>query len=176
MSEMHKNPKEWQKPFEFIPERFDSNSEYFKRPDGTPRNPLAFMPFLGGKRICLGKTFAETTLKLVLPLYFYHFDFEFVNKEDKENRPHYEIGGEQIKQIPVYFITKNKVKQNYMRGKKESTVQNEAEIKVEQSKDLKNEPLKEDLNKEENKETAIEKVKAEPIKESITEEIKEVAK
>ena len=109
MSEMHKNPKEWQKPFEFIPERFDFNSEYFKRPDGTPRNSLAFMPFLGGKRICLGKTFAETTLKLVLPLYFHHFDFEFVNKEDMENRPHYEIGGEQVKQIPMYFITKNKV-------------------------------------------------------------------
>ena len=81
MQEMHNNPKEWIEPFSFIPERFDSKSEYFKRPDGKPRNPLAFSPFLGGKRICLGKTFAETALKLTLPLYFHHFDFEFVDEE-----------------------------------------------------------------------------------------------
>ena len=54
----------------------------------------------------------------------------------------------------MYFITKNKVKQNYMRGKKESTVQNEFETK----------------------ETAIEKVKAEPVKEPVKGGIKEVAK
>ena len=54
----------------------------------------------------------------------------------------------------MYFITKNKVKQNYMRGKKESTVQNEVETK----------------------ETAIDKVKAEPVKEPVKGGIEEVAK
>ena len=110
MQEMHHNPKEWIDPFSFIPERFDSNSKYFKRPDGTARNSLAYNPFLGGKRICLGKTFAEKTLQLILPLYLYHFDFEFVLDEQKKERPHYEIGGEKIKEIPMYFKTKNKVK------------------------------------------------------------------
>ena len=110
MQEMHHSPKEWIDPFSFIPERFDSDSKYFKRPDGTARNSLAYNPFLGGKRICLGKTFAEKTLQLILPLYLYHFDFEFVLDEQKKERPHYEIGGEKIKEIPMYFKTKNKVK------------------------------------------------------------------
>ena len=30
----HVNPNEWQDPLSFIPERFDPNSTYFKRPDG----------------------------------------------------------------------------------------------------------------------------------------------
>ena len=93
LAEMHRNEREWTDPDSFIPERFDPNSKFFKRPDGSSRNPLAFNPFLGGKRVCLGKTFAETTLKLVLPLYYHHFDFEFVNEEHKKERPHYEIGG-----------------------------------------------------------------------------------
>merc|ERR1712110_1374309 len=107
------NPKEWIEPETFNPERFNHESKYYKRPDGTNRNPLSFCPFLGGKRICLGKTFAETTMKLVLPLYYHHFDFEFVKEEHKKRRPHYEIGGSTILPIPINFITKNKVKQNF---------------------------------------------------------------
>jgi len=78
MEAMHKDPVEWQKPYEFIPERFMPDSEYFLRPDGKKRNPLAFTPFLGGQRVCLGKTFAEITLKFTLPMYTYFFDFEYV--------------------------------------------------------------------------------------------------
>lgn len=113
MNEMHRVEKEWIEPDTFIPERFDMNSKYYKRPDGSNRNPLAFNPFLGGKRICLGKTFAETTLKLVIPLYYHHFDFEFMNEEQKKTRPHYEIGGHSMIPIPMRFTTKNKVKQNF---------------------------------------------------------------
>ena len=91
---MHRNEKEWIDPDTFNPDRFDPNSPLFNRPDGSKRNPLAFNPFLGGKRICLGKTFAEITLKLTLPLYYHHFDFEFVKEEHKKVRPHYEIGGQ----------------------------------------------------------------------------------
>ena len=107
---MHKSPKEWIEPQTFNPDRFDHTSPYFKRPDGTNRSGNAFNPFLGGKRICLGKTFAETTLKLTLPLFFYHFDFEYVKEEHKAKRPHYEVGGPHTIDIPVKFKTKNKVK------------------------------------------------------------------
>merc|ERR1712173_34083 len=54
------NPDEWIEPSKFIPERFDENSEYFLTPHGTRRNPYSFSPFLGGSRICIGKTFVET--------------------------------------------------------------------------------------------------------------------
>jgi cytochrome P450 len=56
---IHHHPDHWQKPSQFLPERFDPNSELYKRPDGGHRHPMAFTPFLGGQRVCLGKTFAE---------------------------------------------------------------------------------------------------------------------
>ncbi len=42
---------------------------------------MSFGSFLGGKRICLGKTFAEIMSKVVAPSFINFFDFEFVNKE-----------------------------------------------------------------------------------------------
>jgi cytochrome P450 len=50
---------------EFIPERFDSSSEIAKTPSGAKRHPMSFGPFLGGKRVCLGKTFAELMIKVI---------------------------------------------------------------------------------------------------------------
>jgi cytochrome P450 len=44
---------------------------------------MSFVPFLGGKRICIGKTFAEVAARLVGPSIFSQFDFDFVNPEDK---------------------------------------------------------------------------------------------
>ena len=38
---------------------------------------MSFAPFFGGKRICLGKTFAETISKIISPSLLAHFDFEF---------------------------------------------------------------------------------------------------
>lgn len=78
MESIHRRADEWQAAEEFIPERFDPLSKYYKRPDGSKRNPLSFNPFLGGVRICLGKTFAEMTLKYSLPLYHHFFNFELV--------------------------------------------------------------------------------------------------
>jgi len=42
---------------------------------------------LGGKRICIGKTFAENIAKCVLPIILSRVDFEFVNKENYEKKP-----------------------------------------------------------------------------------------
>ena len=78
---IHKREDEWKDCLEFIPERFDPHSEYYLRPDGKKRNPLSYNPFLGGQRICLGKTFAEITLKYALPLYHHFFDFELVDEK-----------------------------------------------------------------------------------------------
>ena len=49
---IHRNPNEWKEPEEFIPERFDPNSDYYLTPAGKKRNPYSFIPFHGGKRIC----------------------------------------------------------------------------------------------------------------------------
>ena len=73
---MCNNPNEWIEPHKFIPERFDENSDYFLTPDGHKRNPYSFAPFLGGSRICIGKTFVETVSKLSIPTLLTKFKFE----------------------------------------------------------------------------------------------------
>jgi cytochrome P450 len=41
---------------------------------------LSFTPFLGGKRICAGKTFADLVLKQCISLFVMTFDIDFVDK------------------------------------------------------------------------------------------------
>ncbi len=78
---MQNDKNEWFSPEKFIPERFDKNSPYYKRPDGNKRNPFSFNPFHGGKRICLGKTFAEIDAKFVVPALLSRFTFDFVDQD-----------------------------------------------------------------------------------------------
>ena len=80
---------QWQKPDEFIPERFDPKSPLFLTPDGKKRHPLAFNPFLGGRRVCAGKSFAEIVMKLLTATLMSKFEFEFVNEKDKMKKDHY---------------------------------------------------------------------------------------
>ena len=41
---------------------------------------------MGGKRVCLGKTFAETNIRFTIPLLFHHFDFKFVSEDQALNK------------------------------------------------------------------------------------------
>jgi cytochrome P450 len=76
---LQNNPSQWIAPERFIPERFDSSSKYFLTPDGKRRHPMSYGPFLGGKRVCLGKTFAESIGKAIVSVLFAQLDFEFVD-------------------------------------------------------------------------------------------------
>lgn len=84
---MHHDEEQWIDHEKFIPERFNSKSPYTKKPNGEPRNPFAFNPFLGGKRMCIGKTFAEVVVRFTLPILYYHLDFELSNPEHRVNKP-----------------------------------------------------------------------------------------
>jgi len=49
---------------------------------------MSFMPFLAGKRVCVGKTFAENSIKVVIPLIMKAFTkMEFVNPTFYKKRP-----------------------------------------------------------------------------------------
>ena len=65
---LHRNGKWWQRPQEFLPDRFDPSHPLAKTPSGDKRHPFAWLPFSGGKRICFGKTFAEFVLKVKLTM------------------------------------------------------------------------------------------------------------
>ena len=69
MYQLHHNKSQWIEHNSYIPERFDPKSEYYLTPEGKKRHPMSFTPFLGGKRICIGKTFAETSSKFILALF-----------------------------------------------------------------------------------------------------------
>ena len=107
ISYIQNDAEEWRSPDKYYPERFDTKSELFKKPDGSKRNPLAFSPFLGGSRVCLGKSFAETVMKLTFPMYFYFFDFELVNEEQKKVRPIAKLGSLEPIKIPIKFRHRN---------------------------------------------------------------------
>ena len=87
MGRMQNHPNEWQEPERFIPERFDMSSKYYLRPDGQKRSTYSFSPFLGGQRICIGKTFIEVVSKLTVPTLLSRFEFAFEDGVDREKIP-----------------------------------------------------------------------------------------
>jgi hypothetical protein len=53
---------------------------------------LSFSPFLGGKGVCLGKTFAETISKITGPNLIWNFDFSFVDEKHMTFKPWNNLG------------------------------------------------------------------------------------
>jgi cytochrome P450 len=105
---VHHDPEQWQQPEKYLPERFDSQSPLYKKPNGEPRHSLAFTPFLGGKRGCIGKTIAEVIVRYTIPILYYHFDFELVLPEHKAKKPRIHIGASEEIVVPVKLTYKMK--------------------------------------------------------------------
>ena len=91
---LHRNPKEWQRPDEFLPERWDHSHPLYLTPDGKKRNPASFGPFLGGRRVCLGKTLAENLAKVFIPMIISLVDFKFQNDIYNQRKPLFHLGNE----------------------------------------------------------------------------------
>lgn len=85
---IHYNPKQWVEPWKFIPERFDSESEYFIPPANEKskktRHPMSFIPFSFGLRSCPGKTLAYLELKSITSHFLSKFDYE-LDADQKAN-------------------------------------------------------------------------------------------
>jgi cytochrome P450 len=73
----HRDPKIWDHPDAFIPERFGA---------GEPRRPaLAYVPFGGGPRNCIGAAYAQIEAKAVLGYILKRCSLDLV---EKNVRPH----------------------------------------------------------------------------------------
>jgi len=88
---LHHNPEEWQRPDEFLPDRWDPTHPLYLTPKGTKRNPYSFSPFSGGKRVCFGKTFADYTARIVSSILFYSFEMQFADEKFKTETPKFVV-------------------------------------------------------------------------------------
>eukprot|EP00350_Pseudokeronopsis_sp_OXSARD2_P013155 CAMPEP_0170567622 /NCGR_PEP_ID=MMETSP0211-20121228/80596_1 /TAXON_ID=311385 /ORGANISM="Pseudokeronopsis sp., Strain OXSARD2" /LENGTH=189 /DNA_ID=CAMNT_0010889127 /DNA_START=560 /DNA_END=1125 /DNA_ORIENTATION=+ len=95
MNRLHYNKEEWIEPSAYIPERFDPKSRYYLTPSGQKRHPMSYGPFLGGKRICVGKTFAELIAKFVVASFVHKFpNLEFCDKANYSALSRYNTSNE----------------------------------------------------------------------------------
>jgi cytochrome P450 len=77
---MHHHKDYWEKPEEFIPERFHPSTR-------NNINRFVYLPFGGGARMCIGNHFAMMEMILVLFLFIKNFDFEIPNEFEAELEP-----------------------------------------------------------------------------------------
>lgn len=82
------NPAEWQRPMEFLPERFDQSNELSLTPSGKKRSAYSFGAFHGGSRVCFGKTLGEANAKTITAYMAEKFDMKF---EDPKYETHIPI-------------------------------------------------------------------------------------
>ena len=107
MGHLGNNPAEWIEPEKFIPERFDSSSKYFLTPSGKKRNPYSYSPFLGGNRICVGKTFAEMISKFVVPALLTNFHWDLTVDKDEFIHPNNNLTTHWAPSVPVVIKERN---------------------------------------------------------------------
>lgn len=75
VSGLHRNPKYWEHPDQFIPERFeDENAKNF-----------AYYPFGAGPRLCIGEHFAMMEMALIVRKFYKKYSFKtYQNKLEKK--------------------------------------------------------------------------------------------
>ncbi|MFE8603964.1 cytochrome P450 [Archangium violaceum] len=77
---IHRNPRLWPDPERFDPERFS--------PEQTAQRPrLAYMPFGGGQRLCIGNNFALMEATLIIAEVLQHFRLRAVPGHTVEPEP-----------------------------------------------------------------------------------------
>jgi cytochrome P450 len=74
---LHVHPNYWEEPTKFNPSRFLASSNNGK--EVYDKNALVY--FGGGLRMCPGRQFAMTLLKMMIVLLYSKYNFEVITKE-----------------------------------------------------------------------------------------------
>lgn len=78
----HYDKDQWHKSTEYIPERFDPNSELFSVPNSEKygssksRHPRSMVPFSCGPRICPGQILATVESKVVIARLIFRMEYD----------------------------------------------------------------------------------------------------
>ncbi|KAI3686418.1 hypothetical protein L1987_80094 [Smallanthus sonchifolius] len=75
---IHRDPRYWDQPLEFNPERFLTNKWDFKG------NNLTFFPFGSGRRLCAGVMLAEKMVMFILASLLHSFDWKLPKGEEHD--------------------------------------------------------------------------------------------
>ncbi|PIA24654.1 hypothetical protein AQUCO_175600001v1 [Aquilegia coerulea] len=95
-----RDPKIWDRPEEFIPERFIDSPTDFKY-----NNDFGFIPFGGGRRMCPAVSFATNSLEAVIANLFYWFDWKLPNDAKEKKLDTTECSGATLhKKYPVVLV------------------------------------------------------------------------
>lgn len=76
----HRNPRYWNQPAAFQPERFLPEQS-------AQRHPFAYFPFGGGSRTCIGSNLAKLEAQLILPLLLQRFKMSAVRSHQYKIHP-----------------------------------------------------------------------------------------
>ena len=68
---IHRDPRWWEDPLTFRPERFEK---------GKPPHRCSYIPFGAGPRFCIGANMAELEAQLLLAQIYQHYDVEMCGK------------------------------------------------------------------------------------------------
>ncbi|TAE25993.1 MAG: cytochrome P450 [Cytophagales bacterium] len=77
---LHRDPRQWEDPNRFDPDRFAPGRD-------KERHPYAYMPFGGGPRLCIGNQFALMEMQILLGLFARTFAVRSVSGEGVEPQP-----------------------------------------------------------------------------------------
>ncbi|KAI9650423.1 hypothetical protein NHQ30_000437 [Ciborinia camelliae] len=81
---IHNNPKVWDSPAEFNPDRW--NTDKVKN-----RHKSAYVPFAAGPRMCIGFNFALQEVRVILSMLIYRYQFEKMGTEPVEYDPSFQL-------------------------------------------------------------------------------------
>ena len=71
---VHYNPRYWDHPDRFDPDRFAADC-------ARGRAPYSYLPFGGGRRACIGSAMSQIEAALALSLFLRDFEFEYAREE-----------------------------------------------------------------------------------------------
>ncbi|XWS51318.1 hypothetical protein CRYUN_Cryun12cG0166700 [Craigia yunnanensis] len=96
---IQRDPNWWEKPEEFIPERFENSPVDFKGQD------FQFIPFGIGRRGCPGMPFGVASIEYVISNLLYWFDWKLATGEIEDNLDMGELYGLTVnKKLPLHVL------------------------------------------------------------------------